>query len=344
MKRCSKCILPGSYPGIVFDNNGVCNRCHEWLNEYQKVNYPQLREQLDELIEQQKEKARQHGLPYDVIVPVSGGKDSAYALYVMKEVYKCRVLAVNFNNTFQTEVAYQNLLNLSDVFDVDFRMVAIKPGLLKKAYAESMKRLGEFCLVCNCTGYWLMLSFFSDLFSAYDYTPMIIGGWSKLYEFDPQINTLNFSRYRQLLDEAGLLPAFSENLHVEILDSLSGNQDVRQQKSGGFIQLPDYWPWNHQEILKTLEEKGWKKLEDKDTHFDCWASPLADQLEKMKYGLNQKTTVLTAYVRAGLLDRDEALKSDEFSVNDVIDNALIQKFSSHIGLNAKLLNPLKTAR
>jgi hypothetical protein len=53
-------------------------------------------------------------------------------------------------------------------------------------------------------------------------------------------------------------------------------------------------------------------MKDKDTHFDCWASPLADILERRKYGLNQKTTILASNVRAGIVDRDKAIQSEDF--------------------------------
>lgn len=337
MKRCSKCILPETYPGISFDSNGVCNRCHEWMTEYQKVDYPALRIQLDNLIEAKKAEARASGSPYDIVVPVSGGKDSAFVLYVMKKIYNCRVLAVNYNNTFQTELAYRNLQNLTEVFDVDFRMVNIRPELLKRAYRECMGTLGEFCLVCNCTGYWLMLTFLNHLFGKYNYTPMIVGGWSRLFEFDPQINTLNFSKYRQLLEQSGLMNEFLEVLDIDVLNSLTGKADVRQQDSGGFIQLPDYWPWKHREILETLQTFGWERMKDKDTHFDCWASPLADQLEKEKYGLNQKTTITAAYVRAGITDRSKALIDENLSLYEKPDEYLLYRFSNHIGLASQKL-------
>lgn len=336
MKRCEKCILPESYPGIRFDQNGVCNRCAEWYESFNQIDYAGLRKKLDHLIEARKKEARLHGSPFDVVVPVSGGKDSAYVLYVMKEVYNCRVLAVNYHNTLQTELAYKNLVQLTDVFNVDFRMINIKPSLLKRAYQACMIRYGEFCMVCNCTGYWLMLSFLGQLFGQYGYLPIIVGGWSKLFEFDPQINTLNFGLYRELLESTGLINEFLEVLDPAVLDSLTGKGDVRQQNSGGFIQLPDYWPWNHTEILETLSRIGWQRMKGKDTHFDCWASPLADILERRKYGLNQKTTILASNVRAGILDREKALQTEILSMYELQDEYLANRFANHIDVAVDL--------
>jgi hypothetical protein len=331
MKRCTKCILPENYQGIQFDENGVCSRCHEWEKSYSLVNYGKLKGELDLLIGQKKEESRSFGVPYDVVVPISGGKDSAYVLYIMKELFGCRVLALNYNNTMQSELAYRNMINLIDTFDVDFRMVTIKPSLLKRAFNEAMKQLGEFCLVCNCTGYWILLSFLSDQFSKYGYTPLIVGGWNRLFEFDPQINTLNFGIYRQLLETTGLIEEFSQTLNRGVLDALTNQNDVRQQNSGGFIQLPDYYEWDHAEMLRILKSRGWQPMKDKDTHFDCWASPFADRLETLKYGLNQKSTITATMVRAGKLDRDAAFIAEELSVYEPEDWQLVERFARHIG-------------
>lgn len=332
MKRCTKCILPETYPGIVFDEKGVCSRCYEWETDFRRVDYARSKQKLNQLIQEQKEEARKLGLPYDVIVPVSGGKDSAYVLYVMKELYGCRVLALNYHNTLQTELAYRNLMNLIDVFDVDFKMITIQPSLLKRAYREAIKHHSEFCMVCNCTGYWILLSFISELFSTYYSVPLIVGGWNRLFEYDPMINTLDFGVYRKLLEDTGLIGEFTQTLNIGILDGLTLQKDVRQQNSVQFIQLPEYWDWDHAEILRTLKEKGWQPLKDKDTHFDCWASPLADRLEVSKYGLSQKNTIAAAMVRAGKWNRQDVLIAEEQNVNTLDEEQLFDRFAKHIGL------------
>jgi len=341
MKRCTKCILPETYPGILFDDKGVCNRCHEWKTSYENVDFVSLKSELDQLIILKKRESKENGLPYDVIVPISGGKDSAYALYIMKEVYGCRVLTVNYNNSMQSELAYRNIMHMVEVFDVDFRMVTIQPSLLKRAYFEAMKHLKEFCLVCNCSGYWILLSFLTEQFSKFGYIPLIVGGWNKMYEFDPQINTLNFKTYRKLLEDYGLIDMFASTLNMDILDALTSQGDVRQHSSGGFIQLPEYLEWNHDVILKVLKSKGWQPMKDKDTHFDCWASPIADKLELLKYGLNQKSTIAATLVRAGKLERENAIIAEELSLHEPDDWRLIERFARHIGYSLNEFENLK---
>jgi tRNA(Ile)-lysidine synthase TilS/MesJ len=48
------------------------------------------------------------GGQYDCLVPLSGGKDSTYVLYLCARVYGLKVLAMNFDNGFQSPLAREN--------------------------------------------------------------------------------------------------------------------------------------------------------------------------------------------------------------------------------------------
>ena len=47
LKRCTKCLLPETFPFIEFDEEGVCNIC----NNYIQKNQPKPLEELRELVE-----------------------------------------------------------------------------------------------------------------------------------------------------------------------------------------------------------------------------------------------------------------------------------------------------
>ena len=94
-------------------------------------------------------------------------------------------------------------------------------------------------------------------------------------------------------------------------------------------------------MLRILKDKGWQPMKDKDTHFDCWASPFADRLEVMKYGLNQKSTIAATMVRAGKLNRDEAFIAEELSRYEPEDWQLVERFARHIGFSLAEFETLK---
>ena len=79
VKRCKRCILPYSSPGITFDKRGICSFC---VN-YMKPNSEPKTEELRRLVKEAKLSKKR----YQAIVPISGGKDSSYVVYVMRRVY-----------------------------------------------------------------------------------------------------------------------------------------------------------------------------------------------------------------------------------------------------------------
>jgi 3'-phosphoadenosine 5'-phosphosulfate sulfotransferase (PAPS reductase)/FAD synthetase len=81
IKRCTRCILPDFYPRINYDSDGVCNYCKE-DSKKKPIDWNSRRNELEKMISE----AKSRKLPYDVLVPWSGGKDSTYVIYYLKKV------------------------------------------------------------------------------------------------------------------------------------------------------------------------------------------------------------------------------------------------------------------
>ncbi|HQE83966.1 MAG TPA: hypothetical protein PLM14_13270 [Candidatus Hydrogenedentes bacterium] len=96
-KICSKCVLPATFPGISFDEHGVCSVCraHEerWRNW--DAGLSSKRKVLEQLCADAKRKKR----PFDVLVPLSGGKDSMYVLYLAVKEFGLKPLAYTLETT-----------------------------------------------------------------------------------------------------------------------------------------------------------------------------------------------------------------------------------------------------
>ena len=69
MKRCSRCLLPETYPNIRYNEEGVCNYCLS----YTPVEY-KGEEKLEELLGFYRDRGVKYD--YDCVVGVSGGRDS----------------------------------------------------------------------------------------------------------------------------------------------------------------------------------------------------------------------------------------------------------------------------
>ena len=56
---------------------------------------------------------------YDCVVGISGGRDSSYLLYVVKEILGLRPLAVHYDNGFDSETSTSNILNVCNKLNVE---------------------------------------------------------------------------------------------------------------------------------------------------------------------------------------------------------------------------------
>ena len=106
MHRCTRCILPESFPGISFDEHGVCNHCNA---ADAPEDLRQQRQQLKADMEAAFEAIRANPSgEFDALIAYSGGKDSSYILWMMREVYQLRCLAVTIDNGFISDRAIEN--------------------------------------------------------------------------------------------------------------------------------------------------------------------------------------------------------------------------------------------
>lgn len=108
IRRCSRCILPETFPFIEFDDQGVCNYCHGYRPKYRDVD-PQLakREFLDSVIKYRSA----HGSP-DVLVPFSGGRDSCYGLHLIKNEFGFEPITFTYDWGMVTDLARRNIARL----------------------------------------------------------------------------------------------------------------------------------------------------------------------------------------------------------------------------------------
>ena len=118
--RCSRCILPDTYPDIAFDDHGVCNYCRDYDEQWSGFDFNKGEQHLKQIFKAAVRKKKN----YDCLVPVSGGMDSSYTLYLITRVYKLTPLAVNFDNGFQTDLARNNLKRITTSLGVDLKVVA----------------------------------------------------------------------------------------------------------------------------------------------------------------------------------------------------------------------------
>jgi N-acetyl sugar amidotransferase len=115
---CTRCIVDTTVPGVTFDENGVCSFCklHDKLDQIYPLN-EEGKKQQQKILEKIKRSGKNK--KYDCVVGISGGRDSTYNLYLAKNVWGLRPLAVHFNDGFGNPVGGENMKKSTQMLGVD---------------------------------------------------------------------------------------------------------------------------------------------------------------------------------------------------------------------------------
>lgn len=316
MPRCRSCVLPQTYSAVSFGEDGECNLCrdHDVAVREERKTLKSRRAELAALVAE----AKAAGGQYDCIVPVSGGRDSAYVAYLARQELGLRPLGVNFDNGYRSPQAVANLEIMSQKLGMDLVTLKPAPDIIKKVFAHFFKTCGYFCVACDALGYATIGSFVAREARRTGHAPLVVGGWSRKYEYQPGLSVLSMKFFGETLRRDEALAAelrASPLVEPAVLDHFTEVDDIRQvsRVSGlgaKLIQLPDYVDWDYARIETTLEkELGWDIPKDgREAHFDCRLAPVGEYLKCRKFGFSQEDIRNSVLVREGRMARDEALR------------------------------------
>lgn len=339
--RCTRCLLPSTYPGVVFDENGVCNHCLE----YRK---PEL---LGEELFLQKIRSKR-GAEYDCVLGISGGKDSSYVAYLATKKYGLRALAVCYDFTFMVDLARRNIKAVCDSLGLEL-LVVRSSNNLERAYVRnhlmSLAATGTTwgqCLFCH-------YGIEAILYQAAQRrgVPFILSGViSSEKWWNPGSRTAFVLRRlkRSSLADKARYAFFQSRAYLRLVQQrrqfpIPGNSrfDVyRRAKTPAqgpeTVNVFDYVEWNQEAIEKTLmEETGWQKPERSlSWRYDCVLEPLLDYTYQEEFGISSAGLYLCDRIRAGAMSREEAI-------------SLIEELEDRQRLDASLravLDPLEIPR
>lgn len=116
---CSKTVMDTiGDPDIIFDENGICNYYYEF-SEKLKIRIPtsdKAEQELKKIVHNIKSAGKNK--QYDCIIGVSGGVDSTYTAWLVKQL-GLRPLAVHLDNGWDSELAVKNVENILSRLEID---------------------------------------------------------------------------------------------------------------------------------------------------------------------------------------------------------------------------------
>ncbi len=124
-------------PEIKFDDKGICHHCRDFIALTQKMKLSKFgNENLQKIIKQIKEKGK--GSQYDVLLGISGGVDSCYTAYLLKE-YGLRVLLLHVDNGWNSDQAIVNIRKVAEELEFDYESYVLDWNQFKNIQIAFLK-------------------------------------------------------------------------------------------------------------------------------------------------------------------------------------------------------------
>lgn len=301
MRTCTNCLLDESYPRITFNDAGICSLCSS-ENKFEPIG----EDRLSDIFQSAKDK----NSGYDALVPLSGGKDSTYILYLAVKVYKLRVLTMTYDNGLLSRLALDNIERVIKFTGV--KHIFCKPDfeIQKKVYQNMLRYTGDICGACDIATKANVLKV------AGDYSvPVILYGTSPLENDSFVTDSIqDISRFRHIMRLANNLtkkeinnyliyPGLNMFLHSFYKITGKWSKEVRPLF---FIHNPTDKEMG--EIIK--KELGWEDEQDREyaKHLDCIAEPLTNYLRNRIYGYERRKCQYSNMIRRKEITREKAVR------------------------------------
>ena len=309
MKYCSKCLIPDTKPYLEFDKEGVCSACrtHELKKDSDAgVNWPERKKEFEELIVWVK---AQNAPWYDVLVPVSGGKDSITQVHRLLN-HGLRILAVNVDYGIKTDIGIRNLAcvpRMGASLSVYRPELSLHTKLIRIGYED----FGDPDLLSHTLLYAYPLHV-ALRFSV----PLVLLGENSAFEYGgaEKLATQNsitrdwFSKY---VANSGRDPAFISAEYGIPIENLRLYDFPDEQTKA--LYLSYFFPWDSEEHFNIAKNYGFESLKDpgEGTYrnyvgIDEKINRIHQYFKVLKFGYGRATDHACEDIRLGRMDREQA--------------------------------------
>ena len=338
MKYCKKCLMPNTRPGIVFEN-GVCYPCINYERQ-QTTDWAQRMNELKIMCDKYR---NSDGNNYDCAIAVSGGKDSHFQVYYMKEVMKMNPVLLTCNPLDWTETGRKNLENLSNTFGCD--IIELHPN--RKTYKILAKKAFE--------DYGQPSWYLDTLLYVYP-VKMAMNLGIKLLVYGEDINY--FYGGIQNEEKSSAMHQIENGLAQQYDEKWVDGTEITQQDIQSIIHpsmgecekfgldpiyLSYFVPWSSHHNYEVAKLWGFRHLGHEHTRegsidnydqIDSLSYMLNPYLKYVKYGHSVATDNASRWIRYGLKTREEMIPIVEES-DKRLDQVIVDRFCEFTGITRR---------
>ncbi len=333
LKRCSRCLLPETFPGISFDEDGVCSVCKEY-----EVIPPKGEDALKNILS----KNKTHNSTYDCIIPLSGGRDSCYMLHYMVKELGLKVVSYTYDWGMVTDLARRNIQRMCSALGVEHILISADIGRKRKNVRLNVNAWLKHPQLATIPLFMAgdkQFFYYAQMLKKQMHIDNIVFGMNKLEEtqfkvrFASNTKTGENGIYYDLStkNKYSLLFAYAKEfmrnpayINRSMLDSFGGFLSYYFIPKD-YIHLFDYIPWDQKTVEDViLNEYDWEKA--KGTN-ETWrigdgTAPFYNYIYYKIAGFTEFDTFKSNQIREGMIDRETALasleKSNQVSTEDFV--------------------------
>ena len=336
VKYCIKCLMPDTRPGIKFVD-GVCIACINYEKK-ESTDWVKRRKEFELLCEKHR---GCNGNGYDCAIAVSGGKDSHFQVYYMKEVMKMNPLLLSVGNIDWTDTGRKNLENISERFGCDMIMLNPNRRVAKILFKKAFDKLGS-------------PSWYMD-YLLYSYpVKMSIKMGIKLLVYGEDVNYTYGGKYDEETPSALMQPYNDvakqiwkewfedDEITEKDLDSIK-QPSLKECKEFGLepIYMSYYLNWDSYHNYQVAKKLGFVDLQheyvregslDNHDQIDSISYLLNPYMKYLKFGHSTATDIGSRWIRSGRKTRAEMIPLVE-EFDNRLDQGTIEKFCDFIKMD-----------
>lgn len=299
---CTRCVMDSSDPGIIFDEEGVCNSCKRYVEVRAHSGYrPGVSEkELEHTVATMKEQSRD--LDYDCVLGISGGVDSAYMAYMASKL-GLRVLAVHVDSGWNSEIAVRNIERMCEKLGIQLHTYVMDwPTMKELTRAYMLSGVANLDVPQD----HLFCAAVFDIAKQYK-VKYILNGSNIATEGAAPPFTLQHS-YRDTWHLNSIYRKHGRGKSLKKYPRLSLRRAWFGLPGVTKIDLLNYIPYSKKDAMETLtREFGWEYYGGK--HFESRFTKYFQSVYlPKKYGYDKRRYHLSCLVMNGEMTRDEALK------------------------------------
>jgi len=321
LQRCSRCVLPETFPGIRFDAAGVCSVCASYQAP-QAAGVLGLRQRIDP--------------DAKVLFPLSGGRDSCYGLHVAVRELGLNVVAFTYDWGMVTDLARRNISRMCGELGVEHILIsadiARKRSHVRKNvlawldrpnlgtiplfmagdkqfffHAQRLRREHEAQLVLFSMNPYERTDFKVGFAGVAD------GGSRKAKHYDLDL----FGKLRVLSFYGSEMLRNRGFINASLIDSATGYLSYYMIPKD-YVSLYDFLDWREADVDRVLlEEYDWETSPDSTTTWRIGdgTAPFYNYLYLRIAGFTENDALRSNQIRAGHVTREWAMaRLDEENV------------------------------